>query len=363
MTQRGDEEAGRVSEGSAEGRESPPAGPPGPGSDGGPVAERLALSALDYRVPDAARRWPYFLGGLTAALLVVLVLTGLYLGQFYDPDPVGAHDSMLYILTRAPLGDWVRSVHYWAAGGVVVTVAAHLGWVFWRRSYRSPREVTWWAGVGMAGLLFLLLVTGTSLRWDQEGFEALAHLTAGGEMTGWPGAFFTERFTLSTPLLTRIYGLHTSLLPLALVALLALHLWLVRHLGLHDPGPENTRFRRHAIRLAGVGLLAFAAVGVLAVAVPEGLGHPPVPGVEVTKPFWPLLWVYGLENLMGMAGMIVGPSALFAFLLAVPFLDRGDDDRPGRHGWLKWAGLAVAVALAALWIYAVVAPRQQHLGM
>lgn len=327
------------------------------------LSRRLALGALDYAIPDAARRWPYFLGGLTAALLVVLVLSGLYLGQFYDPDPVGAHDSMLYILTRAPLGDWVRSVHYWAAGGVVLTVAAHLGWVFWRRSYRAPREVTWWAGVGMAGLLFLLLVTGTALRWDQEGYEALAHLTAGGEMTGWIGAFFTEGFTLSTPLLTRIYALHVSLLPGALLGLLALHLWLVRHLGLHDPGPKNTRFREHATRLAGVGLLAFAAVGLLAVAVPEGLGHPPVSGVEVTKPFWPLLWVYGLENLMGMSGMIVGPSALFVFLLAVPFLDRGGDDRPGRHGWLKWAGLAVAVALAALWIYAAVAPKQQHLGM
>lgn len=329
----------------------------------GPLARRLALGALDYPVPDAARRWPYFLGGLTAVLLVVLVLSGIYLGQFYDPDPVGAHDSMLYILTRAPLGDWVRSVHYWAAGGMVVTVVAHLAWVFWRRSYRAPRELTWWAGVGMAGLLFLLLVTGTALRWDQEGAEALAHLTAGGEITGWLGAFFTEGFTRSTPLLTRIHGLHTSLLPLALVGLLALHLWLVRHLGLHDDGPADTRFREHATRLAGLGLLAFAAVGVLAAVVPEGLGHPPVAGVEVTKPFWPLLWVYGLENLMGMAGMIAGPAALFAFLLAVPFLDRGADDRPGRHGWLKWAGLAVALALAALWIYAAVAPKQQHLGM
>lgn len=334
----------------------------GEGSRRPGLAERLGAKGLDYRVPEAARRWQYFLGGLTAALVVVLVVTGVYLAQFYDPDPLAAHDSMVYILTRAPLGDWVRSVHYWAAGGAVVTVALHLGWVFWRRAYRAPREVTWWAGVGMAGVLFLLVVTGTVLRWDQEGFEALAHFTAGGEMVGVVGAFFTEEFTTSTSLLSRVFSLHTSLLPLLLLGVLALHLWLVRYLGLSAEGPANTPFREHAVRLAGAGLLAFAAVGALAAAFPEGLGHPPVSGVEITKPFWPVLWVYGLENLTGMWGMILGPAVLFLFLLAVPLLDRGPDGPDGR-GWVTWAGILLAAAVAALGVYAAVAPPQQHLGM
>jgi ubiquinol-cytochrome c reductase cytochrome b subunit len=327
------------------------------------LERRLALGALDYGVPEAARRWPYYLGGLTAFLLVVLVVTGVYLAQFYHPDPLGAHDSVLYIVTRAPLGDWMRSLHVWASSAVTVTIAAHLAWVFWRRSYRPPREMTWWAGVVLAGLVFMLLVTGTVLRWDQEGFEALAHLTAGGEMTGALGLFFTEGFTRSTSLLSRVFSLHTNLLPLALVALVGLHFWLIRHLGLHASGPRNTRFREHATRLAGLGLLVFAALGLLAALAPEGLGYPPVSGVEVTKPFWPLLWVYGLENLIGMRGMVVGPAVLFTFLLCVPFLDRGPGDEPGRHGWVGWLGAALGLAVLALWIYAVVAPRQQHLGM
>jgi ubiquinol-cytochrome c reductase cytochrome b subunit len=108
----------------------------------GKVAERLALGALDYAVPKLAFNAPYFLGGLTAALIAIL-LTGLYLAQYYNPNPAGAHDSVLYIITRAPFGDWARSLHYWAAGAVVVSVAAHLAYVFWRRSYKRPREVTW----------------------------------------------------------------------------------------------------------------------------------------------------------------------------------------------------------------------------
>lgn len=333
------------------------------GRGGSWLEERAALGALDYRIPREANRWPYLLGGLTAFFVVVLIATGLYLGQFYHPSPLGAHESVLYIVARAPLGDWVRSLHYWAAGAVTVTVTAHLVHVFWRRSYRRPRELTWWAGVAMVALLFLLVVTGTALRYDQEGFEALAHFVAGGELVAWAGRFFTEEFTRSAPLLSRVYGLHASVLPLALVALIALHFWLIRHLGIHGDRSDASRFRVHARRLAGVSLLALAALGALAVTFPEGLGYPPVAGVEVTKPMWPVLWVYGLENLLGMWGMVVGPAFLLAFLAAVPLLDRRADDAPGRHGWLGWAGAAIGFALLALWLYGAFGPKQQHLGM
>lgn len=327
------------------------------------LQSRFGLEGLDYPIPMIANRWPYMLGGLTTVFVVILFLTGLYLGQYYNPNPSGAHDSVLYIIARAPLGDWIRSLHYWSAGGVMLTVTAHLVYVFWRRSYRKPREVTWWAGVGMAGLLFLLLVTGTALRYDQEGFEALAHFVAGGEMTGILGAFFTEGFTRSAPLLSRVFSLHTSLLPLALLALMGLHFWLIRRLGIHADTTETTVFRDHAVRLTGAGLLAFAFVGLLAVAVPEGLGYPAVAGVEATKPPWPVLWVYGLENLLGMWGMILGPAVLFGFLALVPLLDRKQDDRPGRYGWLGVVALVLGLAVLALWLYGVFGAEQQHLGM
>ena len=330
---------------------------------GGVLSERLGLRGLDYEIPETANRWTYMLGGLTAFFLLVLIATGLYLAQFYNPNPLGAHDSVLYIIARAPLGDWVRSLHYWSAGAVTVTIVAHLAWVFWRRSYTKPREGTWWAGVGLAGLVFLLLVTGTVLRWDQEGYEALAHFVAGGEMTGWLGRFFTEGFTVSAPLLSRIYALHTSLLPLAVVGLMGLHFWLIRHLGIHASGERTAVFREHAVRLTGLSLVAFAGVGLLAAFVPEGLGYPPVQGVEITKPFWPVLWVYGLENLLGAWGMVLGPALLGAFLAAVPLLDRGPDDAPGRHGWVGWTGLALGFGVLALWLYGVFGETQQHIGM
>ncbi len=327
------------------------------------LRSRLAADALDYPIPKKANRWTYMLGGLTAFFVLVLVLSGLYLAQFYDPTPAGAHDSVLYIITRAPLGDWVRSLHYWSAGAVTLTVVTHIAYVFWRRSYKKPRELTWWAGVTMAGLLFLLIVTGTSLRYDQEGFEALAHFVAGGERTGALGTFFTESFTRSTALLSRIYSLHTSLLPLALFGLMGLHFWLIRHLGIHASDSETSVFRTHAIRLAGSGLLLFSVLGLLAVLLPENLGYRPVAGAEVTKPLWPVLWVYGLENLLGAWGMILGPAVLLGFLAAVPLLDRRADDAPGLRGWVAWVGLLVAGSLLGLWLYGALGSQQQHIGM
>lgn len=332
-----------------------------PKADRTALASRLALDALDYSIPRPANRWPYMLGGLTASLIVILILTGLYLAQFYNPNPLAAHDSVLYISTRAPLGDWVRSLHYWAAGAVTITVIAHLGYVFWRRSYMRPREVTWWAGVGMAAAIFLLIVTGTALRYDQEGFEALLHFVAGGQLTGAFGRFFTDAFTPSTPLLARIYGLHAILLPLALLALMGLHFWLIRHLGIHADTGQTSVFRMHLTRLVGLSLLAFAVLGIVAVLAPEGLGYPAVAGVEITKPYWPVLWVYGLENLLGAWGMVVGPLALMVFLAAVPLLDRSQDDSPGRHGWVGWLALALGLVTLALWLYGVFGEAREHL--
>jgi quinol-cytochrome oxidoreductase complex cytochrome b subunit len=322
--------------------------------------ERLAWHALGYGIPAAGMRWFHFLGGLTLASALALVGTGLWLAQFYNPNPIGAHDSVVYIVTRAPLGDVVRSLHAWAATAMVASLVAHLAVVFVRRCYVRPREVTWWTGAGMAAAVFLLAVTGTVLRYDQEGFEALAHLRAGAELAGPLGAPFREDFAPSAPVLARVFQWHTSLLPLVLFGLLALHLWLVRHLGLRAAEPPSVPFARHLRKLAGAACVLVAALGALALLVPEDLGYPPVPSVEVTKPFWPLLWVYGLENLFGLHAMVWGPLAVFGFLALVPVLDR-EGAGPGRRRAAVALGAAILGGALVLGLYAAIAPAQQHL--
>lgn len=310
-----------------------------------------------------ANRLPYMLGGLTFFGIVLLVVTGTLLDQYYNPTPAGAHDSILYLMTRVPLGNWLRALHYWGATVVLVSVVLHLAYVFWRRSYLRPREVTWWAGVGLLVTVFGLVFTGTVLRADQEGSEALAHAVAGARLVGTLGAPLTPEFTRSTSLLARLHNAHVSLLPLTLFALVGLHFWLIRYLGIHAHEPRTVPFTYHLRRLTGYALLLVALLGTLAALVPPGIGYPGIEGVEVTKPFWPFLWIYAVENTMGLWGMILAPVVLFGFLFIIPFLDRPRDERRGRPRWLTGLAIVMLALYVGGIIYGVFAPQMQHIGM
>lgn len=329
----------------------------------GAVKERLAWGALEYRIAPVANRLPYMLGGLTFVGIVVLILTGVILDQFYNPNPVGAHDSILYIMTRVPLGNWIRSLHYWAATLVLISVVLHLVYVFWRRSYLRPREVTWWAGVLLFITVFALVFTGSVLRSDQEGTEALAHAVAGAELVGPVGAPLTPDFTRSTSLLARMHNAHVSLLPILLLAFVGLHFWLIRYLGIHAHEPATVPFTHHLRRLTGYSLLLVALIGSLAALLAPGIGEPGIEGVEVTKPFWPFLWIYALENNVGLWGMILGPLVLFGFLFVVPLLDRTHDEQTRRPRWLSALAVVILLLYVGGILYGLFAPQVQHIGM
>ena len=89
------------------------------------ISERLALQALHYPTPARANRWDFMLGALTFAALVVLAATGIVLTQYYNPAPLGAHDSVRYMITSAPLASLLRDVHVRAASAALVLVFAH----------------------------------------------------------------------------------------------------------------------------------------------------------------------------------------------------------------------------------------------
>ena len=338
-----------------------PSDPPPAGDRvGGWVRSRFALRAMEYPVPARANRVDFMAGALTLVAIAVLAVTGMVLTQFYNPAPLGAHESVRYIITTAPGATILRDLHVWSASAALTLVFAHLAAVFWRRGFRTPREALWWSGVLLLAILFGLAFTGTVLRADQEAIEALAHATAGAGFAGPLGVILTPEFTPSSPLLTRLYGLHVSVLPLVLLALLALHLWLIRHLGVSAPAGTMATFRSHLRRLGGFALILVALLATAALSWPAELLSPGIPGAETTKPFWPFLWIYAAENLFGMPGMLVAPGVLFGFLALVPVVDRQD----GRMATMtRWAGIVLFGLMIAGIVYAAVAPAQSHLEM
>jgi len=335
--------------------------------------ERLGLSSLAYPVPEHANSISYLLGGITLFGFIILVVTGVLLAQFYNPAPASAHDSVVYIITQVPFGDFIRSVHFWTANLVVITAVLHLIRIFTTGSYKRPREANWLVGLGLLGITLGFVFTGTVLKWDQEGIEALAHNREIGELLGLWGVWFTSEFTRSVPILTRLYLGHITLLPAAFSLLVIGHLYLIKQLGI-SPRPTDeatsgpptqgqgvSRFTVHLRRMTGYGLLLLALVGTLALVWPASLGQAGVPGAEVTKPPWMFLPFYPLEDLFGIRGLLVGSIALFTLLGLVPFVDRSPWLSPRRRRWIIIAGVVLLALLVVLGGYAWLSRPVSHL--
>jgi ubiquinol-cytochrome c reductase cytochrome b subunit len=331
--------------------------------------ERLGLKGLQYDVPQHANKLAYSLGGLSLVNFIVMVVTGVILTQHYDPDPTLAYASVRHIITQVELGSFVRGIHYWGAMTMIVLVGLHLLRVFVSGAYKRPREGNWLIGVVLAGITAAFFFTGTVLKWDQESLEALEHNIEIGKIIGRAGFWFSPTFG-GTPLLTRLYMVHISVLPMLFMLVVATHLLLVKRLKMapspfrKEPEPEPTEpFSRHLVRLGGFALILVAVLATLGVLLAPGHGPSPVEGIEVTKPAWPLLWIYPIENWVGVAGILWATLAIFATLLIVPFVDRGSERALRKRLFILIPAAVLVVTIIGLIIYAAVLPVASHIGM
>ncbi len=341
------------------------------------VDERLGINALDYPVPEHANNLAWSLGGVTAASLGILIITGILLVQFYSPVPETANESVRHIVTEVWGGRFVRGVHFWAAQAMYVTALLHLIRVFLTGSYKRPREANYLVGVAMLGLVTLATFTGTVLKWDQEGFEALGHNLEIGKLLGGAGLWFSPKFADQVPILVRLYGAHVVILPGLIIVLAFLHALLVKKhkisphpalptdaSGLHAPADEPTEpFTHHLRRIAAFGVSLIGILGMLAVVFPQELGAPPVAGLEITRPPWSFWWMFTLENWIGLQGILFGELVFFGLLCLLPFVDRN----PKRYWRTRPVAMAVGgsvlVAMIILTILMAITPAKQHLGM
>ncbi len=339
------------------------------------IDERLGLSGFAYPVPSHANGIGYILGGISFFGFLILAVTGIWLAQFYHPTQSTARESVVYIMNVAPLGDLVRGIHFWVANIVMATVLLHMGRVFVTGSYKRPREANWLIGLGLLGVTLGLIFTGTVLKWDQEGYEALSHNVEIGDFLGAFGFWFSGDFTTSLPIIGRLYMAHIVILPGIGVLLLIAHFLLVKRHGISalpaqadaavDGGPVPAKggssFAAHLVRMAGFGLLMLAAATILTLIWPAGLGDRPIPGTETTKPPWMFLPFYPFEDWFGLPALLWVPTILFAVLALMPFVDRSPYRSPARRRVFIAIGAVVAVAAIALVVYAMVTVPEAHI--
>jgi len=338
-----------------------------------PIDERLGLDALAYKVPEYGNTLAYTLGGITFVGFIILVLTGVALTQFYHPHPTEANASIRSIMEVVPFGAFLRGLHFWTAQAVMVSVVLHATRVFVTAAYKRPREFNWLVGVALLALTIAFYFTGTVLKWDQEAFEALEHNLEIAEILGIFGAFFSPSFAAGVPILTRLYSTHVSILPVLLALLLLAHVFYVRHFGVsplpwkwkgRGAGEEGVfrPFSSHVKKIALYGSVLLALVTVLAILFPAPIGPEPIEGIEVTKPPWPFLWLYGIENAWGIQWLLPASVVPFALLTILPFVDRGDERDPRRRLFFVGAFLVAIAILLVLTVIALVTAPQAHVG-
>jgi quinol-cytochrome oxidoreductase complex cytochrome b subunit len=183
------------------------------------------------RVPEEFRGL-HWLSVVIVVLLLIQLFTGILLSLYYYPEPGVAYDSLRHLISDVPTGWLVRGVHSWAADLTVIAVVAHLLHVFFRRAYRFPREYEWVVGVFLLPAVLAFRFTGRLLPWDAIGYEAarggLNMLERVPAVGSWAARWLRGGEDMGTNTLSRFFTTHVLILPWLVMALLALHIHLVR---------------------------------------------------------------------------------------------------------------------------------------
>jgi hypothetical protein len=184
-------------------------------------------------------RWFYCLGGLTFLMFAIQAVTGIMLSFYYKPTPEAAYASIQYIMTEVNWGAPVRTVHHWAANGMIVLCVAHMARVFISGAYRPPRELTWVSGALLLIITLAFGFTGYLLPWDQRAYWATTVGTEIGGAVPDVGTlvliFLRAGWDVSAATLSRFYSLHVILLPIATLAFMGAHFLMIRRQGIADP--------------------------------------------------------------------------------------------------------------------------------
>jgi ubiquinol-cytochrome c reductase cytochrome b subunit len=238
--------------------------------------------------------WSFLLGEIALYSLVILILTGTFLALFFEPSPTAvvyhgrypplrgiamsrAYETTLNLSFEVRGGLIIRQMHHWSANLFLAAIVVHMLRNFFTGAYRRPREVNWTIGLFLFWLGFVEGFAGYSLPDDALSGTGLriAHaivLSVPIVGTWLATSLFGGEFP-GTEILPRLYILHVLLIPLLLLALVAVHLaLLVRLKHTQWPGPGRTEHNvvgtrmvpNFASRSIGFFVLICAVIAALA---------------------------------------------------------------------------------------------------
>jgi quinol-cytochrome oxidoreductase complex cytochrome b subunit len=178
---------------------------------------------LPDRQPFYVGSWVYVFGVVTIAALIWVVLSGVVLAAF---GPQWWHLSSV--------GRFFNSLHFWSVQVFFVFMVLHLWGQYFMASWREGRAPTWMIGVVTFAISIVAAFTG---YLSQQNFDAqyiAMNAKDAVNSTGVGGFFNVLNFG-------QMYGLHVMLLPIAIIALVFLHIVQVRMKGVVPPIGHETK--------------------------------------------------------------------------------------------------------------------------
>src|SRR5690606_24141140 len=235
--------------------------------------------------------WSFMLGEVALYSFIVLLLSGIFLTAFFVPSmsfvdyegPVttmqGVHmteafASTLYTSFEVPGGLLMRQIHHWAALIFTAAIMVHMCRVFFTGAFRKPRELNWLVGFTLMILALAAGFTGYSLPDDVlsgNGLRIIEGVVKGIPIIGsyTPYWLFGGEFP-GDALIPRVFTAHILLVPGLILALVAVHLFLV-FLHKHTQYPGGARSHRNVVGLplfpvyiAKAGGFFFVVFGIIA---------------------------------------------------------------------------------------------------
>jgi quinol-cytochrome oxidoreductase complex cytochrome b subunit len=305
------------------------------------VVDSLVLHLHPSKVPVRTLQWTYTwgLGGLSAMLVVLLAVTGIFLQMNYTPSPTHAYQDILTLRSDTWFGDLLRNVHHWSANLLVVAAVLHLLRVFFTGSYRPPRELNWLLGMGMLLLVLANNFTGYLLPWDQLAYWAITVGTSIITYVPLVGGAISRLLLggaeVGAATLLNFYALHISFIPMGILMLMAYHFWRVRKDGgltipkavdeQEAPKSERVTTIPHLVQRELVFALVWLAfIFIFSMLVPaplEGIADPQLSPNPAKAPWYFL----GIQELLlhfhPFVGAIFIPALALGALALLPFYD------------------------------------------
>lgn len=310
--------------------------------------------------------WYYF-GGISLFLFIIQVVTGILLLLYYKGSEQLAFESIQFLMSKVSFGWLIRSIHSWSANLFILSACIHMFSVFFERSYRKPREITWVTGMMMFALALGFGFSGYLLPWNELAFFATkvgTDIAGVLPVIGKPIMVFLrggEEVTGAT--LSRFFGFHVAVLPGIFTVVLGIHLLLVQRQGMSEPlGSERDAggslktmpfFPNFLLRDLLFWLIVLNLLAILAVFFPWELGKKAdlfASAPSGIRPEWYFLFMFQTlkffpAKIWFLDGEVLG-ILLFGLAgllwLLVPFWD-GKSARGEKNRTLTYLGLFVVV--------------------